>query len=47
MSRFVIPVDHSFQVKLFAKQAAQAASGRPPFLEVMQRMMATLASWCQ
>ena len=41
------PADHSFQAELFAKLAAQAGSGRPPFLEVMQRMMVTLASWCQ
>ena len=41
------PVDHSFQVELFAKLAAQAASGRPRFLEVMERMMVTLVSWCQ
>ena len=41
------PVDHTFQVELFTKLAAQADSGRPPFLEIVERMMATLGLWCQ
>ncbi|HVS36764.1 MAG TPA: hypothetical protein VMS17_14480 [Gemmataceae bacterium] len=41
------PVDHPFQVEFFTKLTAQAASGQPPFLEVVERMTATLGSWCQ
>ena len=41
------PVDHPFQVEFFARLAAQAASGRPPFLDIVERMTATLGSWCQ
>jgi hypothetical protein len=41
------PVDHPFEVEFLAKLATQAASGQPPFLDVLEQMMATLAAWCQ
>ena len=41
------PVDYPFEVEFFAKLRAQSSSGQLPFLEMTQRMMSTLPSWCQ